>query len=394
MTAQKRVLVALNEHALVQADLIQGLGHYAMLHPHLTLHVHLFLTDPASDRRLLRRMVRHLRPDGVLASVFWQVGNLPLPAGTKLVNLADFPRPDCPTVMNDQELAGRMAAEHLLEQGLSHYAFAAVSGGDYGAACRWRGFRTRLREAGHDALLFDEFVTRKHETSITDEALLAWVMRLPKPVGIHTHVLSWAARIAWSCREAGLRLPGDAALIGGQDNPALAAAWGPMISGIEFDRAKVGYEGLRLLDRLMHGRSAPTAPILIPPKRLVLRASSDFKGSKDPEVARIRQWIRDNAHRPLTVKDLMAHTSLSRRTLERRFAAQTGRGLHEEIRTLRMERAQALLRETALPLTQVAARSGYANYVTFTLAFRRSTGMTASAFRRRAALASGQDDTR
>ena len=381
MPASEQVLVALNEYILNQPGFLEGLGQYVLTHPHLKLHTHVFTADPAYDRRLLRRMIRHLRPDGVLTCVIWPVADLPLPAGTHLVNMGNFQQSDCPTVMSDQARAGCMAAEQLLEQGLLHYAFAALSGG-YGAACRWQGFRRRLQEAGHDAVLFKDFASQKRMAGKTDESFAAWVMRLPKPVGIHTYTLFEAARIAWACQEAGLRVPADVALIGGQDNPALAAAWGPAVSAVEFDVVKVGYEGLQLLDRLLHGDSAPAGPILIPPRCLVLRTSSDVQGARDPEVARIRQWLRENAHRPLTVKGLLAQTPLSRRTLERRFAAITGHTPHDEISTLRMDRARALLSGTSLPLAQVASQSGYANYMTFALAFRRLTGMTASAFRR------------
>jgi LacI family transcriptional regulator len=376
-----QVLVALNEYILNQPGFLEGLGQYVLTHPHLKLHTHVFTADPAAERRLLRRMLRHLRPDGVLTCVIWPVADLPLPAGTRLVNMGNFQQADCPTVMSDQERAGGMAARHFLEQGVPHFAFAALSGG-YGAACRWQGFRRCLQEARREASLFQDFASRKPTAGKTDESLAAWVMRLPRPVGIHTYTLLEAARIAWACQEAGLQVPGDVALIGGQDNPGLAAAWGPAISAVEFDVVKVGYEGLQLLDRLMHGGAAPARPILIPPRRLVLRTSSDVQVSKEPEVARLRAWLRENAHRPLTVKSLLAQTTLSRRTLERRFAAVTGHTPHDEICALRMERARALLGGTVLPLAQVATQCGYVNYMTFALAFRRAAGMPASAFRR------------
>ena len=41
-----------------------------------------------------------------------------------------------------------------------------------------------------------------------------------------------------------------------------------------------------------------------------------------------------------------------------------------------------LLRETLLPVTQVAAQVGYANYAVFSVAFRRQMGMSALAYRR------------
>jgi len=382
MSTIRQILVALNEFILNQPGFIEGMGRYLLTHPNLKIHTHVFMADPASNRRLLQNMIRHLRPDGVLSCVMWPVDDLALPDNTHLVSMGDFQRSKCPTVISDQEEAGRLAAAHLLKQGLPHYAFLASYGG-YGASCRWQGFRRRVQREGCRAVRFDELQGRKKKVAASDECLAAWVQRLPKPVGVHAFKLFDAARLAWACQENGIRVPEDVALVGGQDNRALAVAWGPEISAIEFDLVRVGYEGLRMLDRLIQGYPAPTRPMLIPPMGLIARASSNLLEARDPEMAHLRNWLRDHAHRPIAVKDILARTTLSRRTLERRFTAVFGHSPHKEISLLRMARARTLLNKTGLSLTQVAAQSGYSNYITFALAFRRTNGMSASDFRRK-----------
>jgi len=383
--AAKRVVIALSEYALNQSGCVEGVAQYTLTHSNLAVHMHIGLTDPDDDVRLLRQVMLRLRPHGLLACFFQPIDGLLLPARTHVVNVGDYWWPDLPTVMSDQAEAGRIVAKHFLEQGITCHAFVAIMGaGAYGAECRWQGFHQCLQESGHDATRYEN--PAPHMTSNTDASLVEWVRNLPKPVGIHTYTLVDARRIAWACREAGLRIPGDVALVGGQDNSALAAAWSPAISTIEFDLAKVGYEGLRLLDSLIQGGPAPATMILVPPRRLLARASSDVRGSQDAEIARIRQWMRENIHSPMSVKTLLEQTHLSRRTLERRYSALAGHTAHEEICRLRIERAQALLRGTSLSIEQVATQSGYSGYMTFALAFRRATGMTASAFRRRTSI--------
>ena len=187
-------------------------------------------------------------------------------------------------------------------------------------------------------------------------------------------------------------MPGDVAVVGGQDIPALSTAWEPTISAIEFDRAQVGREALRLLDRLMAGGHPPAGRLLIPPVGLAARQSSDVRGARDPEVARVRRVIREQAHRPIAVKELLAAGQLSRRALERRFRQTVGHSLHDEIVRERIARSQRLLRMTALSTKEVAAQCGYANYAVFSVAFRRQTGLTATAFRRQCAAPSGGAD--
>jgi LacI family transcriptional regulator len=209
------------------------------------------------------------------------------------------------------------------------------------------------------------------------------------PIGIHAVNMGVAVRVLWACQEQGLKVPEDVAILAGADNSALATAWTPSLSAIALDTPRVGYEAIRLLDQLMQGAKPPTRPLFIPPIEVVPRQSSDRRGTQDPEVVRIRRLIREQAHLPLVVKELLTHTPLCRSAIEQRFKRHLGRSLHDDIVLARMERAQRLLRETAMPVTQVAAQSGYANYAVFSVAFLKHAGMRALDYRRRSLPAGG-----
>lgn len=386
MLDQKRVVIALTTHDFAQSGLLRGLQAYLLTQPHLHARFCLLLNpDSGADVRLLRKTIARFRPDGVLAHVFWKRADLRLDAHVPLVNLSDVQVPAYPTVMVDQRQAGRMVAEHLLEQGLVHLAFIALPGREYFARLRWRGFRERVVAAGHPCRRFVRVSRAVDDESVSDEDVCAWLAQLPKPVGIHAVTLDVALRVLWGCQELGLKVPEDVALVGGRDLAAIATAWDPPLSALSLDFARVGCESMRLLDRLMRGEPAPAAPLLLPPSGIVARQSSDVRGMRDQEVARIRRLIREQAHQPLAVKEVLPHTALSRSALERRFEKHLGHSLHDEIVQARMERAQRLLRETLLPVTQVAAQSGYANYAVFSVAFRRHTGVRALDYRRRIA---------
>ncbi len=64
-----------------------------------------------------------------------------------------------------------------------------------------------------------------------------------------------------------------------------------------------------------------------------------------------------------------------------RLAMILGAPLKEILRTRQLERAKLLLRSSALPLTEVAARSGF-KLRAFERTFSRSYGVTPGAFRR------------
>ncbi len=63
------------------------------------------------------------------------------------------------------------------------------------------------------------------------------------------------------------------------------------------------------------------------------------------------------------------------------FRRRLGWGFAEQLARLRMNRARALLRETALPVTEIAARCGYADACHFARQFRKWTGLTPTAWR-------------
>ncbi len=379
MPAAKRILVALSSDELMLGHSLGGIQSYAGAHPHLHLELCLLNPQSADPGRDLRRMIARIRPDGVLATVFWPASR-GLDRQLVLVNISDVERTRFPTVFTDQQRMGVLAAEHLLAQGLPHYAFASVTGRGYGAELRWRGFSARLKQEQHACHLFDDFCPPPQAQRLEEADLRAWVEQLPKPVGIHAVYLNLAMRILWACQELELKVPEDVSVIGGQDHPAVATSWNPTVSALALERQQVGFEALRLLDKLLHGGRPPKAPLLLPPGEVVARQSSDFRGTRDPEVARIRRIIAEQPR--LSVKELLAHATLSRRALERRFEHRMGHSLHDEIVMARMSTAERLLRQTTLPATQVAQQSGYASYAVFATAFLKHTGLTALAFRR------------
>lgn len=83
----------------------------------------------------------------------------------------------------------------------------------------------------------------------------------------------------------------------------------------------------------------------------------------------------------LKVRDLAERVGLSQFHFARMFRRSVGRPPHGYLTDLRMERAKRLLRETDLPLAQVATRVGYQTQAHFTGVFHREVGMTPRSYR-------------
>jgi transcriptional regulator GlxA family with amidase domain len=75
---------------------------------------------------------------------------------------------------------------------------------------------------------------------------------------------------------------------------------------------------------------------------------------------------------PLPHAQLAREAGISLRQLERLFQRHVGHGIHRHYRWLRLERARQLLRETSLPVLDVALATGFASSSQFARAYGRA----------------------
>ncbi len=83
----------------------------------------------------------------------------------------------------------------------------------------------------------------------------------------------------------------------------------------------------------------------------------------------------------LCVKTIKRGCALRDRTASARFRRHVGQSITSYLNFHRVEAAKCLLRYEALSITEVAMAVGYARPQTLTMAFRRVTGTTPSAYR-------------
>jgi LacI family transcriptional regulator len=133
---------------------------------------------------------------------------------------------------------------------------------------------------------------------------------------------------------------------------------------------------------MIAGGKAPSEPILIPPKQVVVRTSSDLLAIQDAMIVRTLRLIREKAFQPMQIDDIVRQVPLSRRMLEKRFKAAVGRSPYSEVLRLRVERAKSLLADTDMPVSEVAEASGFGQAKQLHAIFTREVGMTPSTFRK------------
>lgn len=116
--------------------------------------------------------------------------------------------------------------------------------------------------------------------------------------------------------------------------------------------------------------------------RLVERANVE-----DALVREAQAWLAENLTTADPVRALARHFHQTERTLTRRFQAATGKSPLAYLQCLRVEKGRRWLESTRIPVVEIADRVGYSDVRHFTRVFRRETGFTPGAYRKRFRLA-------
>ncbi len=336
-----------------------------------------------------RGVLRQLRPDGLIASVNTRpIVRMLARWRRPIVNVsAVIPGLPFPRVGVDNVLVGRLAAEHFLQRGLRHFGF--IGPPDYLFSTERRAaFCQAVAEAGFSAACHENRGHRPFDPQgrrwDLDPLVRRWLIALPKPVGVFVPSDLWGVQVAEACRRAELRVPEDVALLGVDDDPLYCELTRPPLSSIQLPTEQIGYEAAALFDRLIAGKQPPRGPILLPPAGIATRRSTEVLALDDADVVAAVRYIREHAHLPIGMDEVLRQVPVGRRTLERRCRQLLGHSLGDEIRRTRLERARRLLAETDLQMKVLAEQAGFSDASHLAVVFRQDLGLTPTAYRRQA----------
>lgn len=99
------------------------------------------------------------------------------------------------------------------------------------------------------------------------------------------------------------------------------------------------------------------------------------------ELDAVLAWLEQHAHRDLTLADIAQYASMSVRTLNRRFQAETGQTPMQWVTGVRVRHAQQLLETTGYGVERVGREVGFSSPANFREQFRRLTGVAPLSYR-------------
>jgi LacI family transcriptional regulator len=332
------------------------------------------------------RWLRRWDGDGILARIEdRQMGETIRQTGLPAIDLRySVPNLGLPHVGLDNRAVVSLAFRHLTDCGFHHFGFCGLAPGQN----MWLDLRRSLFEeivqkSGATCHIFEgPSRPRRAAWEAEQEQIAAWIRGLPKPVGVMACNDDRGLQLLDACRRVNVMVPEDVAVIGVDNDEILCNLANPKLSSVDVDTYHVGYAAAAQLGRMMAGEPPPNEPVLLAPRVVVPRESTNVLATEDRELAEAIRLIRAQACEGLRLKDFGRMTTLPRRTLERRVRALLGRSPKDEITRVQLEKAKSLLSETDLPVVTIAERCGFSQPKYFSQVFHAKIGTPPTSYRR------------
>jgi LacI family transcriptional regulator len=375
----KRVALIIETSRSYGRDLLRGVKRYAVEHGPWSLFTE--IRDLESSPPL---WLKQWNGDGILV----RSGNEAIASAVKRVGVPAIELRSTrragmfPFVGVDNELTGRMVADHFLDRGFRHYAVYALDTEEF-FTTRRESFMEAVQARGFRCVQFQQAgkSERPRQWELQQTRLARWLEGLPKPTGVLACTDQLGCWLLDACARAEIRVPDDIAVVGVENDEALTSLSSPPLSSVQMDGERIGYEAAMQLDNLMNGHAPKNHRTYIPPLAVVTRQSSDIIAVDDPLLAMALRIIRTQAEKGLTVDELLKQVPISRSSLERNCRKILGRTPNEEINHCRIARVCELLRETDLSLSVIADRTGFQSAQYLVCLFKKMRGLTPGQYR-------------
>lgn len=298
-------------------------------------------------------------------------GTLVDPAGEHLI------------VDSDHRAVGRLAAEHLIEKGHRHFAYLGYSDQSVSRE-REIGFTETLAARGHKPLCHHTPERKARTFEALHRGDAAFIASLPKPCALFCCWDEVGFRAVQSALEQGIAVPEDLAVLGVDNDPVFSSTSRIPLSSIDPDIIRMGFLTASWLAEMMEGTRLQKIKLerLVPPKGLIVRQSTALDAIEDPLVRRFLEMLRQQRPGLLSIEELARNCHVSRRLLEQRVKAATGKTPRQLLSQTLVDAIQRFLSQTDYTLAHIADLLGFEHAERLSHLFRRQTGMTPGEYRK------------
>ena len=224
-------------------------------------------------------------------------------------------------------------------------------------------FKT-IAPSASDAADLSKFVTRIAET----------LMSMPKPCGVFTVTDMIGAAAIAAAGKIEAEIPTTVAVVSVDDDPEICETCSPTLTSIRPDFYRLGFSAGRLLAKLLE--NGVPANVNVPPLGIVRRASTQSMRLYDSKIALAMEQIRLKACEGILPGDVARTFDVSRRMVELRFKAATGKTIGEAILERRLAAACDYLATGKSSISAIANFCGWKSDIAFRKAFKSRFGIS------------------
>lgn len=288
--------------------------------------------------------------------------------------------PGITAVENDNAAIAEIAHRELCRTDCENFAFVGWSRRVKWSREREDRFARLLFESGRKCAILEDPWTFGNKNDFF-ERLAPFIKSVPKPCGIFAANDDIASVVLDVCRELGMSVPGDAAVVGVDDDPNFCDNLSPSLTSVRPDFRRAGRLAVEMLARRMHDKSVPPEVVKFAPLGITSRLSTRRLAVVGKRVADALDLIRREACSGLKAGDVVKAMGVTERLAETRFKRAVGHRITEEISAVRLERALELLRDPNQDIGPIANMCGWDTDAYLKRLFRKKFGMTMSEWR-------------
>jgi LacI family transcriptional regulator len=334
----------------------------------------------------LRVLLQELRPSGLITEWLPEVTESLVELGIPTVIAdTDFEYPGVVSVDVDDWQVGAEAARAFSQAG--YRSFACLGNATPYSEQRIAGFKQALGKSAKVAVYSEAaFTPARYSESFADPGagLTSWLEVLPKPVGIFAVHDPLGRFLCATCRQLGLRVPEQVAVIGANNDELVCGLSYPMLSSVSIPWDTIGAVVGEAMLGMLSGGHVPRSPVRVPPGGVVLRHSANHLVVEDPTLRRAMSFLSDRLQDPITIELMCDELRVARRGLERKFREYYECTPWEMLCQLRVSRVKHLLSETNHPISIISELCGFNDPERMAVVFKRLAGMPPSRFRKKA----------
>ena len=305
-----------------------------------------------------------------------------LARGIPVVDLLDVTgRTDIGRVATDERALGKAAAVHFHDRGFSHAAFFAMEWTHLHQR-RYEAFATAFRGTSLEKWSWASEGGGTEGGDACAEWATAKIVDAPKPVAVLTFNAYNAFFLSTVCKNAGIDIPQEVAILAGWDNEIYNQHQDLPISGIAHDDKSICKKATDLLQRMMDGKCTRPTAVRVPPLGIAVRRSTDATAVADPTLRKALALVSSNIAKPFGPSQIAESLGISLARLNAISQKELGGPMLGEIVRQRINEAKRLMKETDEKLSTIARLAGFCNASYFCKTFRAATGLTPHAWRR------------